>query len=155
MRGPMPNSEAIPSQFVPRSRKVRILATLGPASRSPEMIRRLAEAGADAFRLNMSHGNHKDQARAIEIVRSLEKTLDRPTTILADLQGPKLRVGQFEGGAAELEKGQGFVFDRDSAPGNAQRVNLPHKEIFSGVEVGTRLLIDDGKLVVRVTGLGE
>src|SRR3954465_3012348 len=133
MRGPMPNSEAIPSQFVPRSRKVRILATLGPASRSPEMIRRLAEAGADAFRLNMSHGNHKGQARASEIVGSLEEELDRPTTILADLQGPKLRVGLFEGGWATLEKGQTFVFDRDKAPGDAHRANLPHKEIFGAV----------------------
>jgi pyruvate kinase len=149
----MPNSEAIPSQFVPRTRKVRILATLGPASRSPEMIRRLAETGADAFRINMSHGTHKDHARAIEIIRSLEKELDRPTTILADLQGPKLRVGAFEGGKASLDNGQAFVFDRDAAPGDARRANLPHKEIFGAVEKGTRLLVDDGKLVMRVTSV--
>ena len=146
----MANSETLPSKFVPRSRKVRILATLGPASRTPEMVRKLAEAGADAFRINMSHGNHKDHLRAIEIIRGLEKELDRPTTILADLQGPKLRVGQFEGGGAQLEKGQTFVFDRDGADGDSRRVSLPHREIFGGVEAGTRLLIDDGKLVQRV-----
>src|SRR4051794_456877 len=147
----MPNSETTPSKFVPRSRKVRILATLGPASRSRDMIRRLAEAGADAFRINMSHGTHSDHARAIEIIRGLEKELDRPTTILADLQGPKLRVGRFEGGGATLDKGQRFVFDRDKAPGDSHRANLPHKEIFGAVHEGTRLLVDDGKIVQRVT----
>jgi pyruvate kinase len=141
---------AATSQFVPRSRKVRILATLGPASNSPEMIRRLAETGADAFRINMSHGTHQDHLRLIETIRGLEKELDRPTTILADLQGPKLRVGTFAGDGAMLEKGQTFVFDSDAAPGDAKRVNLPHREIFGAVGEGTRLLIDDGKLVLRV-----
>ena len=149
----MANSATLHSQFVPRSRKVRILATLGPASNSPEMIRKLAEAGADAFRINMSHGTHADHLRAIETIRTLEKELDRPTTILADLQGPKLRVGRFEGGGADLERGQMFAFDRDEAEGDARRVNLPHREIFSGVEEGTRLLIDDGKLVQRITSV--
>ncbi|TMJ12911.1 MAG: pyruvate kinase, partial [Alphaproteobacteria bacterium] len=101
--------ETTPSQFEPRTRKVRILATLGPASNTPEMIRRLAESGADAFRVNMSHGTHEDHAKLIETIRGLEKELDRPTTILADLQGPKLRVGKFEGGGADLKKGQTFV----------------------------------------------
>src|ERR671920_1919847 len=109
----MASSDTTPSKFVPRTRKVRILATLGPASNTPEMIRRLAEAGADAFRVNMSHGTHKDHAELIEMIRALEKELDRPTTILADLQGPKLRVGRFEGDGVELQKGQTFVFDRD------------------------------------------
>ncbi|HEX8217429.1 MAG TPA: pyruvate kinase [Allosphingosinicella sp.] len=149
----MANSETLHSQFVPRSRKVRILATLGPASNSPEMIRKLAEAGADAFRINMSHGSHADHLRAIETVRGLEKELERPTTILADLQGPKLRVGTFEGGGVELERGQIFSFDRDKAAGNADRVNLPHREIFSAVGEGTRLLIDDGKIVQRVVSV--
>jgi len=146
----MASSEALPSQFVPRSRKVRILATLGPASRTPAMIRKLAEAGADAFRVNMSHGTHKDHRELIETIRMLEKELDRPTTILADLQGPKLRVGLFEGGGVDLERGQTFVFDRDHAPGTSKRAELPHREIFGGVEKGTRLLLDDGKLVQRV-----
>ena len=103
----------MPSQFVPRSRKVRILATLGPASNTPEMIRMLAEAGADAFRINMSHGTHADHKKLIEIIRGLEKELERPTTILADLQGPKLRVGKFAGDRAEVAKGDRFAFDRD------------------------------------------
>ncbi|HEX6376867.1 MAG TPA: pyruvate kinase [Allosphingosinicella sp.] len=146
----MPNSETLPSRFVPRSRKVRILATLGPASRTPDMIRKLAEAGADAFRVNMSHGSHQDHLRLIETIRTLEKELDRPTTILADLQGPKLRVGRFHNDGVDLEAGQTFVFDRNPALGDSRRAELPHREIFGGVEKGTRLLLDDGKLVQRV-----
>jgi pyruvate kinase len=137
--------------FVPRTRKVRILATLGPASNTPDIIRRLIEAGADAFRINMSHGSHPDHQARIEMIRALEKELERPTTILADLQGPKLRVGKFGGDKVMLEHGQSFVFDRDAAPGDAKRVNLPHREIFEAVGAGTRLLVDDGKLVFRVT----
>jgi pyruvate kinase len=139
----------------PRSRKVRILATLGPASRTPEMIERLFRAGADAFRVNMSHGNQADHARTIEHIRALEKSLGRPTTILADLQGPKLRVGSFEGGKAVLETGRSFVLDRDQAPGDATRVCLPHRELFVALEEGSRLLLDDGKLVLRVTAAGH
>ena len=138
------------SRSVPRSRKVRILATLGPASNTPAMIRRLAEAGADAFRINMSHGTHQDHEKLIAAIRALETDLDRPTTILADLQGPKLRVGLFKGGKAELKAGQSFVFDRDEKAGDAARASLPHREIFEAVGPGTRLLVDDGKLVFRV-----
>lgn len=134
----------------PRARKVRILATLGPASDSAEMIQALAEAGADAFRINMSHGAHADHARRIATVRALEATLGRPTTILADLQGPKLRVGRFAGGSATLENGQRFIFDREDTPGDSTRVTMPHPEIFAAVTPGTRLLVDDGKLVFRV-----
>jgi pyruvate kinase len=140
----------MPTPFVPRTRKVRILATLGPASNTPEIIRHLIEAGADAFRINMSHGSHADHAARIEMIRALEKELERPTTILADLQGPKLRVGRFKGDKALLEKGQSFFLDRDETPGDATRVNLPHREIFEAVSNGTRLLVDDGKLVLRV-----
>ncbi len=138
-------------QFAPRSRKARILATLGPASNTPEMIRKLVENGADAFRINMSHGTHADHLKLIEMIRQLERDLGRPTTILADLQGPKLRVGQFAEGKAALRRGQTFRFDRDKAPGSSARVNLPHPEIFEAIEEGTRLLIDDGKMVLRVT----
>lgn len=137
-------------QFQPRSRKVRILATLGPASRSPEMIRRLALAGADAFRVNMSHGRHEDHAATIAAIRGLERELGRPTTILVDLQGPKLRVGQFADGKAALETGATFRLDHDRTPGDASRVCLPHREIFAALEPGARLLLDDGKLVLRV-----
>ncbi|MDB5680253.1 pyruvate kinase [Sphingomonas sp. UYAg733] len=135
----------------PRSRKVRVLATLGPASNSVEMISRLFEAGADAFRVNMSHGDQESKVAVIKAIRSLEKKYGRPTTILADLQGPKLRVGKFEGGRTELVTGTIFTLDRDKTPGDATRVELPHKEIFAAIEPGARLLLDDGKLVLRVT----
>ncbi|HKX21759.1 MAG TPA: pyruvate kinase [Rhizorhapis sp.] len=134
----------------PRSRKVRILATLGPSSDSPDMIRKLYLAGADAFRINMSHGDHAGHAARIESIRALEKEFGRPTTILADLQGPKLRVGTFSEGVAVLKAGAKFRLDRDEAPGNATRVNLPHPEIYEALEPETRLLLDDGKLVLRV-----
>jgi pyruvate kinase len=147
----MPATEFTPSSFVPRTRKVRILATLGPASDTPEMIRALAEAGADAFRLNMSHGSHEDHAKRFAAIRVLELELDRPTTILVDLQGPKLRVGRFAEGKVELRKGDLFVFDQEDTPGDGKRVRLPHKEIFQALEPGARLLVDDGKLVFRAT----
>ncbi|HEV2569855.1 pyruvate kinase [Sphingomonas sp.] len=139
----------------PRSRKVRILATLGPASNTPEMIERLFRAGADAFRVNMSHGAQAGHAETIAHIRGLEKALGRPTTILVDLQGPKLRVGSFAEGRANLQTGAQFVLDRDKAPGDAARVCLPHRELFVALEEGSRLLLDDGKLVLRVTEAGH
>jgi len=134
----------------PRARKVRILATLGPATNSAEMIRALYEAGADAFRVNMSHGTHEDHFAVIGHIRMLEREYGRPTTILADLQGPKLRVGSFVDDKVVLEKGASFILDRDEAPGDTSRVTLPHPEIYEALEAGTRLLLDDGKLVLRV-----
>jgi pyruvate kinase len=134
----------------PRTRKVRVLATLGPASSTPEMIERLFMAGADAFRVNMSHGDQASKVPLIAAIRGLEKSLSRPTTILADLQGPKLRVGGFAEGKVMLERGQRFVLDRSDVAGDATRVTLPHKEIFDAIEDGARLLLDDGKLVLRV-----
>ena len=104
--------------LAPRLRKVKILATLGPATSSPGMIRKLMLAGADAFRINMSHGDQKTKAKLVEHIRALEKEFHRPTTILFDLQGPKLRVGQFEGGRTVLEKGQRFILDRDDKAGD-------------------------------------
>lgn len=135
----------------PRSRKVRVLATLGPASSTPEMIAALFEAGADAFRINMSHGDQQSKVAVVQAIRALEKRYGRPSTILADLQGPKLRVGAFAGGRAVLERGATFVLDRSREPGDATRVELPHREIFAGIEPGARLLLDDGKLVLRVS----
>ena len=134
----------------PRSRKVRVLATLGPASSDPEMIATLFQAGADAFRINMSHGDQQSKVPLIQAIRALEERFGRPTTILADLQGPKLRVGKFAEGKVMLETGSTFVLDRDPTPGDATRVELPHKEIFAAIEPGARLLLDDGKLVLRV-----
>ncbi|MEP9402745.1 pyruvate kinase [Sphingomonas silueang] len=136
--------------FSPRSRKVRILATLGPASNTPEMIATLFEAGADAFRVNMSHGDQQSKVAVIRAIRDLERQYHRPTTILADLQGPKLRVGRFAEGRVMLEAGQRFVLDRSSEPGDATRVELPHREIFAAIARDARLLLDDGKLVLRV-----
>ena len=137
--------------FPPRKRKVRILATLGPASSSPEMIAKLFLAGADAFRINMSHGGHEDKAALVANIRALEKEYGHATTILFDLQGPKLRIGKFEGGRVELKTGSTFVLDRDPTPGTAKRVQLPHHELFLALEKGARLLLDDGKLVLRVS----
>ena len=141
--------------LAPRARKVRVLATLGPASNTPEMIERLIRAGADAFRINMSHGVQADHVPVIAAIRSLESSLRRPTTILADLQGPRLRVGTFAGGRVELVTGSSFRLDGDATPGDATRACLPHKEIFDALEIGARLLLDDGKLVLRVTALSN
>jgi len=138
----------------PRMRKVRILATLGPASDTPEMIEKLFRAGADAFRINMSHGDQADKAQLIANIRALEKAYNRPTTILVDLQGPKLRVGTFADDKVELHTGHNFRLDTDKTPGDAHRVYLPHPEIFAALDVGARLLLDDGKLVLRVTEIG-
>ena len=119
----------MPAQFLshrpPRSRHVRVLATLGPASSTAAEIRALYEAGADAFRVNMSHGDDASKVALIDTVRSLEAEIGRPMTILADLQGPKLRVGRFEDGRVELAAGQRFRLDADPAPGTARRVQLP------------------------------
>ncbi len=135
----------------PRGRKVKILATVGPASRSPEMLEKLVRAGADAFRVNMSHGEHADHRKTIAAIRALEKQLARPIAVLADLQGPKLRVGEFQGGKAVIRHGGHFTLDRDPTPGDDSRVCLPHPELFGLLEPGQRLVIDDGKirLVVR------
>ena len=134
----------------PRLRKVRVLATLGPASSTPEMIEMLFRAGADAFRINMSHGDQAGKIPLIEAIRAMERKLGRPSTILADLQGPKLRVGKFDGGKVVLTTGSTFFLDRDAKLGDATRVELPHREIFEAIEPGARLLLDDGKLVLRV-----
>ena len=141
--------------LAPRLRKVKILATLGPASGDAKMIRRLMLAGADAFRINMSHGDQKQKAKLVESIRALEKEFHRPTTILFDLQGPKLRVGHFEGGRTILEKGNRFIFDRDDRAGDSKRVQLPHAELFESVRPGTNILIDDGKVRLNVLEAGE
>ena len=137
----------------PRGRKVKILATLGPASSDPAMIRTLMEAGADAFRINMSHGGQAEKAKLVEAIRGLEKLLHRPTTIMFDLQGPKLRVGKFKGGSAMLEAGHMFILDRDKQLGDSSRVELPHPELFEAVRKDTRLLVDDGKVRLRVVAV--
>ncbi len=133
-----------------RQRSVKIVATLGPASNSYEMISKLYHAGADVFRLNMSHGAHDEIKERYEHIRKLEKETGRPIAILADLQGPKLRVGQFEGEAFDLIEGEKFRFDLDDKIGTSTRVQLPHPEIFQALEVGSSLLVNDGKIRLRV-----
>ena len=141
--------------LAPRGRKVKILATLGPASSDARMIRKLMLAGADAFRINMSHGDQKTKVKLVEHIRALEKEFHRPTTILFDLQGPKLRVGHFEGGSAILEKGKRFIFDRDEKAGDSKRVLLPHAELFESIKPGNKILIDDGKVRLSVVEADE
>ncbi|MDG1531436.1 MAG: pyruvate kinase [Paracoccaceae bacterium] len=138
-----------------RLRNVKIVATLGPASDDYEMIRALFEAGADVFRLNMSHGSHDEIAVRHAIIRKIEQDVGRPITILADLQGPKLRCGEFKNTSEELEVGQKFRFDLDDAPGDATRVKLPHHEIFEALRPGATLLINDGKIRVTVEDCGK
>ena len=133
-----------------RQRRAKIVATVGPASAGPEVLRELFLAGADVFRLNFSHGSHADHAARLAVLRELEAETGRPIGILADLQGPKLRVGRFADGPVILQQGQAFRLDLDPAPGDAQRVNLPHPEIFAALEPGAELLLDDGKLRLRV-----
>ncbi len=134
----------------PRSRKVKILATVGPASRSPEMLERLFRAGVDAFRVNMSHGDHATHAETIAAIRALEAAMGRPITVLCDLQGPKLRVGTFKNDKAVIRHSGHFTLDRNPEPGDETRVCLPHPELFGILQKGQRLLIDDGKLRLRV-----
>nr|WP_298141089.1 pyruvate kinase [uncultured Pseudomonas sp.] len=133
------------------NKKVKILATLGPAIKTQDDIRQLVEAGVNLFRLNFSHGEHADHAQRYDWVREVEQRLNTPIGILMDLQGPKLRVGRFAEGKVELVRGQTLRLDLDDTPGDAQRVNLPHPEIIAALQPGMSLLLDDGRLRLRVT----
>lgn len=132
-------------------KKVKILATLGPAIRDAAHIRQLVEAGVNLFRLNFSHGEHADHAQRYQWVREVERELNQPIGILMDLQGPKLRVGRFADGKVQLVNGQSLRLDLDTTPGNANRVNLPHPEIIAALQPGMSLLLDDGRLRLKVT----
>lgn len=137
-----------------RNRRTRIVATLGPASSTLEQIRALAEAGADVFRLNFSHGSHEDHTRTYEAVRKAAKKVDRPLGILGDLQGPKFRLGDFKGKRVEVKRGDRFRLDSDPALGDQTRVCLPHRPIFAALKPGACLLIDDGKVRLQVEECG-
>lgn len=137
-----------------RQRNVKVVATLGPASETYEMIRALHETGADVFRLNMSHGSHEEIAEKHSIIRQVEADTRGAIAILADLQGPKLRVGIFASGSEDLVEGGRFRLDLDPAEGDATRVCLPHPEIFAALEVGANLLVNDGKIRLRVVSCG-
>ncbi|MCA0399259.1 MAG: pyruvate kinase [Proteobacteria bacterium] len=133
-----------------RNRRTKLIATLGPASEADAVVRRLFEAGADVFRINMSHSSHELLNTRVAQIRRIETELGRPIGILADLQGPKLRVGVFAAPPVMLENGQQFTLDSDPTPGDSQRVHLPHPEILAALQPGHRVLIDDGKLMFRV-----
>ncbi|MCY3877547.1 MAG: pyruvate kinase [Rhodobacteraceae bacterium] len=137
-----------------RNRSVKIVATLGPASDDIKTIRRLFDAGADVFRLNMSHGDHSDVARRHEIIRQVEKEVSRPIGILADLQGPKIRCGTFRNQSEKLRRGQRFRFDLSDEPGDADRVGLPHREVFTALRPGATLLANDGRIRFTILDSG-
>lgn len=130
--------------------KAKIVATLGPASSTPEMIGKLYAAGVDVFRLNASHGTHDLHRQNIQTIRALEKTCGRPIAILFDLQGPKLRVGTFAEGSVDLTVGSAFILDQQDVPGDINRVRLPHPEIYQALKAGEHLLLDDGKIRLLV-----
>ena len=133
-----------------RNRKAKILATLGPSSSSPNMIEKLFCAGSDVFRLNFSHGTIEEHRKNIEIIRSIEKKYNHPICVLADLQGPKLRVGSFVNKKENLTKGQEFFLDLKNKPGDKSRVNFPHSEIYEFLTPNTIILIDDGRLRMQI-----
>jgi len=137
-----------------RQHHTKIVATLGPASSSEQIIEKLFRAGVDVFRLNFSHGSHDDHSRRHEIIRDLETRLGRPTAVLADLQGPKLRVGTFRDGMAELKPRQAFRLDLDDSPGDETRVRLPHPEIFRALRKDSELLLDDGRIRLMISKCG-
>src|ERR1700726_4696438 len=140
------------TQTMRRLRRIKILATLGPASSDSAMIRRLFEAGPDVFRINMSHTSHDKMRELVATIRNVESSYGRPIGILVDLQGPKLRLGAFAEGSVQLQNGQTFTLDSDKTPGDATRVNLPHPEILAALRPGHALLLDYEK--VRLIGEG-
>ncbi len=144
----------IKEKKIHRERQTKIVATLGPASSTKDMIRAMFDAGADVFRLNFSHGTHDDHRARMKLIREVEADVGRPIAVLADLQGPKLRVGTFAKGPIDLQKGQSFRLDLDKTPGDDRRVNLPHPEIFAAMKPDSDLLLDDGKVRLRVVTCG-
>ena len=133
-----------------RNRKAKILATLGPVSSSPEVIEKLFTSGCDVFRLNFSHGTIEDHRKNYDYIRDLEKKYNHATCILADLQGPKLRVGNFNNDKVKLKKGQTFILDLNSENGDEKRVNFPHQEIYEILTPNSEILIDDGRIKLQI-----
>ncbi len=133
-----------------RQRSAKIVATLGPASSSPRAIEALFRAGVDVFRLNFSHGRHEEHEARIAAIRALEKQTSRPIGIMADLQGPKLRLGTFAAGRVRVANGERFRLDLDPTPGDGSRAPLPHPEIFEAIEPGTEILLNDGNVRLKV-----
>lgn len=137
------------------NRQTKIVATLGPQTQSKAKIKSLLSAGVNVFRLNFSHGDHETHKNVVKIIRDIEKERQRPIAIMADLQGPKLRIGVFEKGFVGLKKGQEFRFDLHKAPGNETRVTLPHPEVLRALKKGQDILLDDGKVRMRVIKKGK
>lgn len=138
-----------------RNRKAKIVATIGPASNTKETIEALFHAGVDVFRMNFSHGTHEDHKRRLDIIREVEAEVQRPIGVLLDLQGPKLRIGTFSAGPVILESGAAFRLDLDDKkPGDHSRVSLPHPEIFAALANDVDLLLDDGKIHLKVERCG-
>lgn len=138
-----------------RRRSVKIVATLGPASSDEETIGRLFDAGADVFRINMSHTDHERLRMLYDRIRSVERQRARPIGILVDLQGPKLRLGTFAGDGVTVGRGDTFTLDSDPTPGDASRAYVPHPEIFAGLEDGQPVLLNDGRVRLRVERMGK
>lgn len=137
------------------SRRTKIVATLGPASSSKEMIAALFDAGVDTFRMNFSHGSHEDHAARLKLIREIEAERGRPIGVFADLQGPKLRLGTFENGGIDVEKGHVIRLDLDEAPGGAERVYLPHPDVIAALALNGTVLVDDGKVRLKIVDKGE
>lgn len=133
-----------------RNRFAKILATLGPASRSPDTLRLLHDVGVDAFRLNFSHGSHDDHAASVKAIRAIEKETGTPICIVADMQGPKLRCGTFESGSIELRYGETVEIREGTEDGSDGKIVMPHPELMAAMREGTILKFDDGKLMVTV-----
>ena len=138
-----------------RPRHARIVATLGPASRSPEKVEELARIGVDVFRLNFSHGSQEDHAAALAAVRAAEAKIGRPLAALADLQGPKLRLGKFAAGKVAVSPGHRIRLDQNPEPGDEARISIPHPELFAAMSPGALLLIDDGKVRLKVLAVDK
>ncbi|MEM7442514.1 MAG: pyruvate kinase [Pseudomonadota bacterium] len=138
-----------------RGRQTKIVATIGPASSSATVLRDLFIAGVDVFRMNFSHGSHEDHHSRLKIIRDLEREFDRPITIMADLQGPKLRIGTFADGHVTLTEGQSLRLDLDKTPGDTSRICLPHPEVFEALSPGQQVLLDDGKVRLEVVENGD
>ena len=125
--------------------RTKIVATVGPASNTPEKLLELVRAGVNVFRLNFSHGSHEDKLQIIEYIRNINKNEPYNIAILGDLQGPKLRVGEIESGSMFIEPGEILTFTNEKLIGNKERIYVSYPNLHSDVKVGNLILIDDGK----------
>ncbi|NQY95755.1 MAG: pyruvate kinase [Henriciella sp.] len=138
-----------------RGRSAKIIATLGPGSSAPGTIRLLAEAGVDVFRLNFSHGEQEKHKKTCDVIRMTEELLGRPLAVLADLQGPKIRVGKFPGGALKLEMRGEYDLVVGQETDAEHTIPVPRAEILSVLEEGDTILADDGLLIFTVIAAGD